>query len=363
MKTTSANLLIRNARLLHSGHKLNGKSVDILVEEGKLKTISAAGKRSFSKNYFTVLDGESERFRGLHVSAGWVDAFADYAEPGHEHKETIATGLEAAAAGGFTDVILNPATKPVMDNKAAVRFALERAKDAVASLHPMGMISQNGEGKKLAEMLDMQAAGTVAFSDGWTAVQQPTLLQKALEYVRAFDGLIVQLPHDAEFAAGGLMHEGILSTRLGMPGIPTLAETLMVHRDIELLRYTKSRLHITGVSTAASVALIRAAKAEGLAITCSVTPYHLYYTGDELHDYDSRYKVFPPLRPEIDREALRVAFADGTIDCLASHHQPQDWDAKTKEFEYAEAGMAMQQQAVAFAWQAVKSLISAADFC
>jgi dihydroorotase len=222
----------------------------------------------------------------------------------------------------------------------------------------MGALTQNTDGKDLAEMMDMHTYGACAFTDGWKPVQNAGLMLKALEYVRSFNGTILQIPLDNALSAGGLMHEGSISTRLGMAGIPALAETLMVHRDIELLRYTNSRLHISGVSTAQSLELIKKAKAEGLMLTCSVTPYHLALTDEALHTYDSVYKVAPPLRSENDRQALIAGLTDGTIDCIASHHRPQEWDAKAKEFEYASEGMNVQENAFSIIWDAVGNMVS-----
>jgi len=207
----------------------------------------------------------------------------------------------------------------------------------------MGAITKEAGGTALAEMLEMKAKGAVAFSDGWSPVQNPGLLLKALEYIKPFKGVLQQLPVLKDLEGEGLMNEGLSSLRLGMPGVPAMAESLMVHRDIELLRYTGSRLHISGVTTEASLKLIRAAKKEGLAVTCSVTPYHLLYNETALEGYDSNFKVTPPLRSESDRKALVRALEDGTIDCRATHHRPQDWDAKAKEFEYAGYGMNVQE--------------------
>jgi dihydroorotase len=281
-----------------------------------------------------------------------VDVLADYREPGYEHKETIETGLAAAAAGGFTRVLLAPNTNPVTGSKSTVQFLLQKAKGNVVSLHPLGVISANAEGKTLAEMLDMHSNGAVAFTDGWKPVQNANLMLKSMEYVRAFDGVLIQLPVEESLSAGGLMHEGPVSTRLGMAGVPTMAETLMIHRDIELLRYTGSKLHISGVSTAEGLDMIRKAKAEGLDITCSVTPYHLALTDESLNSYSSLYKVSPPLRAEADRQALITGVNDGTVDCIATHHRPQEWDAKEKEFEYAADGMNLQEIAFQVIWNA-----------
>lgn len=337
-------VLIRGARLISPASKTKSTPTDILVEDGIIKTV----KQGIKTKADTIIEGSE-----LCVSPGWVDVLADYSEPGYEHKETIASGLDAAAAGGFTDVLLSPNTNPVTGSKSTVQFLLQKAKGNVVNLHPLGVISANAEGKTLAEMMDMRAHGALAFTDGWKPVQSAGLMLKALEYVRTFNGVLLQLPVDASLAEGGLMHEGPVSTKLGMAGVPVMAESLVIHRDIELLRYTVSRLHITGVSTAEGLELIRRAKAEGLDITCSVTPYHLTLTDEALNTYSSLYKVSPPLRPEADRQALIAGLNDGTVDCIASHHRPQDWDAKEKEFEYAANGMNLQEISYPVIWNAL----------
>lgn len=341
----------------------NDQIVDLVIEDGIIRSIKAA-KGTGAKAATAISNDEAELWKGkpgqiLCVSPGWVDVFADYREPGYEQKETIASGLKAAAAGGFTDVLLVPNTLPAVSTRSAVESINHKAAGNIVTAHPMGAASKNIDGKELAEMLDMRAAGAIAFTDGWKPVQNAGLLLKALEYVKAFDGTIVQLPIDTDLAAGGLMNEGVNSTMLGMAGIPAIAETLAVHRYIELVRYTGSRMHITGISTAEAADMVRNAKAEGLAITCSVTPYHLALTDDMLTSYDSAYKVSPPLRTEEDRLALIAALADGTVDCIASHHRPHEWDAKTKEFEYAGDGMAIQESAWQLMWDAVNEYINA----
>ncbi len=327
-------VLIRQAKVLDTGSDFHNKVVDLLIEEGKIVDIAT----SIDKKADTIVEGKD-----LCVSLGWADLFADYREPGHEQHESITSGLQAAAKGGFTRVATVSNTDPTVSTKSIIEFLLKKAIGHVVQLHPLGSISKDIEGKVLAEMMDMQAHGAVAFTDGWQPIQNANLMLKALEYVKAFDGTLIQIPADSSLYSTGLMHEGPVSTHLGIAGIPTLAETTVLHRDIELLKYTDSKLHVTGISSKESVDMIRAAKKEGLNITCSVTPYHLALTDEALRSYNSMYKVMPPLRTEADRQALIAGLADGTIDAITSHHRPQDWDAKTKELDYAADGMNIQE--------------------
>ncbi len=340
---------IRKARVIDQQSDYHDKVVDLLVEDGVITKIAASIKTPADK----VVEAKD-----LCISPGWVDVFADYREPGYEHKETITTGLAAAAAGGFTDVLLAPNTQPTLTSKSSIQYVLHKAAGNVVNLHPIGAATKNTEGKELAEMLDMRANGAIAFSDGWKSLQGSNLMLKALEYITAFQGILLQIPVDTALATGGLMNEGQVSTALGMAGIPTLSETLMVYRDIELVRYTGSRMHISGITTATSVAMVRKAKADGLAVTCSVTPYHLALTDEALRGYSSAYKVSPPLRTEADRKALVAGVKDGTIDCIATHHCPHEWDAKTREFEYAADGMAIQESAYNILWNTLQHACS-----
>jgi dihydroorotase len=256
-------LLIRKARIIDPQSQFHDKVADLLIEDGIIKDIAESIKAKDAQ----VIEGKD-----LFVSPGWVDVFADYREPGFEQKET--------------DVLLAPNTQPAVSSKSIVQFVMQKAAGHAVSLHPIGAVTQNTEGKDLAEMMDMRSNGAILFSDGWKPVQNAGLLLKALEYVKAFHGTILQIPVDNALSSGGLMHEGEVSTSLGMAGIPTLAESITVHRDIELVRYTGSRLHISGISSAASVEMIRKAKKEGLMVTCSVTPYHLALTDEALKTYD-----------------------------------------------------------------------------
>jgi dihydroorotase len=323
-------ILVRQATIADPGSSFNGQVADILIHEGKITRIAPG---------ITDPADEVISAKGLVVSPGWVDIFADFADPGYEFRETLESGAAAAAAGGFTQVFVVPNTKPVTDNKAQTEYISRRSASLPVDIHPIGAMTRGTEGKELAEMYDMRNSGAIAFSDGLQPVQSSGILLKALQYVKAFDGVLVQVPIDKSINPSGLMNEGVTSTRLGLPGLPAIAEELIIKRDIELLRYTGSKLHITGISTKNALDLVRAAKQEGLSVTCSATPYHLFFCDEDLVDYDTNLKQNPPIRGRDDMMALRAAVMDGTVDCIASHHLPQDKDHKNCEFEYATNGM------------------------
>lgn len=303
---------------------------DILIVNGKITQID----NNIETDTDTVVSGNN-----LHVSVGWCDMFANFCEPGYEHKETLHTGAMAAAAGGFTDVMLIPNTLPIVDSKAQVEFLIQRAITLPINIHPIGAITKLAEGKALAEMYDMYASGAVAFSDGNRAIQHADILVKALQYAIPKKAVIIQIPVDNVLSMGGLINEGIESTKLGLPGLPAVAEEIMIARDIALLSYTHAALHITGVSTQQGLALIDAARQKGLQISCSVTPYHLLFCDEDLGSYDTNLKLNPPLRTRTDMLALQAALLQGKINCIASHHSPQSVDDKICEFEYAKNGM------------------------
>ena len=324
------NVLIKQATIISPSSPFNGQTKDILISNGN---IHAIGDSIHEKADHTIEQA------GLCVSIGWMDMFADFADPGYEHKEDLRSGAAAAAAGGFTELMLVPNSKPVVDNKSQVEYIIQKAKELAVDIHPIGAVSKKAEGKELAEMYDMRQSGALAFSDGTHPIQHSGILLKALQYVKSFGGTVIQVPDDTGVGSNGLINEGIISTQMGLPGKPILAEELMVARDIKLARYADSSLHFTGVSSPRSLEYIKRAKEGNIAVSCSITPYQVYFCDEDLQGYDTNLKLNPPLRARADMEAIKKALLAGVIDCIASHHLPQHWDNKVCEFEYAGYGM------------------------
>ncbi|MFN0215620.1 MAG: dihydroorotase [Saprospiraceae bacterium] len=321
--------LLKSARIFDG--RSESRAQDILIENGLIKLIS--------DRIPVPQEAKIWESPNLCVSPGWLDLGVYAADPGFEHREDLYTTAAAAAAGGFTSVACFPNTDPAIHTKSEILYVKNKAAVLPVQVYPIGAISQGCEGKDLAELFDMHAVGAIAFSDGKRSVQDAGLLLRALQYAKAFNGLVINVPHHKTIAAGGQIHEGLMSTTLGLKGLPALAEELMVQRDLSLLEYSEGRLHIHLISTAKSVELIRAAKRAGLSVTCSVAVANLCFTDEKLANFDSNWKIVPPLRSSTDTAALVEGLCDGTIDFICSNHTPWHEEAKNQEFSYAEFGM------------------------
>lgn len=325
------NLLIKQATIVDSNSSHNGKVVDILIEKGVITQI----KKSITpEKGVKTIEGDN-----LHVSAGWLDMQVNFCDPGNEHKETLEKGLKAAAKGGFTAVAVMSGTNPPLHNKAQIDYVINKAKSNAVDVYPVGTLSYNQEGKDLSEMYDMQLSGAVAFSDYKKPIKDAGLILRALQYSNNINSFIITHCDDKTISHGGLMNEGVTSTRLGLKGMPALAEEIMLQRNIQILEYTGGKMHIPTISTKGSVELIKKAKAKKLNITCGVAAYNLLLDETEVEGFDTNFKVNPPLRTKEDVEALKKAVADGIIDVIVSDHNPQDIESKDLEFDLADNGM------------------------
>ena len=322
-------LLLKAATVIDSKSPFHQKTVDILIEDGTITQIA----KDINVDADTVIERKH-----LHVSQGWFDPSVSFGEPGFEERETIANGLHVAAQSGFTDVILNPNTFPVLDTNADIAFVLSKANGSVCKLHPMGALTQGSQSKDLAELFDMSEAGAIAFGDYQKPLGNPNLLKIALQYAQNFGGLVLSFPLETQIAGKGVMHEHHTSTRIGLKGMPSLSESLQVARDLEILAYTGGRLHIPTISTAKSVALIREAKAKGLQVSCSVAVHNLVFSDAVMDEFDTNFKVLPPLRIEEDIAALKAGLKDGTVDMVTTDHNPLDIEHKKVEFDHASYG-------------------------
>jgi len=324
------NLIIREATIIDSKSPFHNQMVDVKIKSG---TIEKIGSKIPNENGF-----EEIKLENLHLSQGWFDSSVSFGEPGFEDRETIVNGLNVAAKSGFTAVALQPNSFPIIDNQAQINFVKNKAKGAATELYPIGAFTKDSEGKDMAELFDMKNAGAIAFGDYNKDIDNANLLKIGLQYFQDFDGLLIAYSQDASIKGNGVVNEGVVSTRLGLKGIPNLAEELQISRNLFLLEYTGGKLHIPTISTAKSLELIRNAKAKGLNVTCSASVHHLVLNDEKLEGFDTRYKVSPPLRTEEDRKALIEGVNDNTIDMITSDHNPIDIEHKKMEFEGSKNG-------------------------
>jgi len=323
-------ILIKSARILNNGSPYHNKKLNIFISDsGVIKSI---GKDE--PNATRIIEGKN-----LMVSIGWFDMRANFNDPGNEHKEDLSSGLKTAAAGGFTGVALLPNTNPCVESKNEVSYLRSHNSRSVTQIYPMGAVTKGCKGEDFTEILDMEAAGAVAFTDGENPIWNTDILLKTLQYLQKFDGLLINFPEDKYLTAFGTMNEGITSTFLGLKGMPGLAEEIMVQRDIELLKYAGGRLHFANISTEHSIKQIALAKKNGLNVTCDVAAHNLLFEDTVLADYDTNYKVNPPLRNKRDIKALEKAITGNDIDIIVSSHTPKDEESKKLEFDHADFGM------------------------
>ena len=324
------NILIKSATIIDSKSEFHNTTQDLLIEKGVISKIGKHLKNP--KNYREII------LENLHISQGWFDSSVCFGEPGFEERDTIANGLKTAAASGFTAVAMQANTNPVIDTNSDITFVNSKSANQPVTLLPIGALTANSKGEDLAELFDMRSAGAVAFYDYKKPITNPNLMKIALQYASNFEGLVYSFPQENKISGNGVMNENITSTTLGLKGNPALAEELQVARDLFLLEYTDGKLHIPTISTAKSVELIRAAKKKKLDISCSVAIHNLYFTDAVLTDFNTQYKVSPPLRTQEDVDALIEGVKDGTIDMVTSDHNPLDIERKKVEFDHADFG-------------------------
>ncbi len=319
-------LLLKNCLVSDPQSSYHSKKSNLFIESGIIQKVGS------NVNAKKTIDLD-----GLMVTPGWVDMNANFGEPGLEHKEDIASGSKAAAYSGFTDVCLWPNNDPVTETNGDVEF-LRSKKSSSVDLHIVGAVSRGLKGEEMTEMLDLHEAGVCAFSDGYNSIENKELLLKSLQYVQKFDGLLISRPTDSNLSRNAQMHEGVVSTRLGLRGEPSVSEKMQISAQLDILRYVGGRLHFALISTAEGLELIKSAKKEGLNVTCDVGINHLLLTDSDLVSFDSRFKIDPPFRTENDRKALIKGVNDGTVDAIVSAHMPQDQESKMLEFDLAEFG-------------------------
>ncbi len=326
-------ILIKNARVIDPAQNLDIKA-DIFIENGIIRKIAPG--------IDAPKDAEVYDVKGAVVAPGFIDMHVHLREPGYEHKATIATELVSAAVGGFVGVACMPNTNPAIDDSSIVRYIKEQAAKALNGMidvYPIAAVTKNREGKQITEMAELSEAGVVGFSDDGSPVEDAQIMRIALEYSKMFNKPIIQHAEEKSLSHGGVMNEGFVSTTLGLPGIPTIAEALMIQRDIMLTVYCGGKYHVAHLSTKAGLELIREAKQRGLPVTCEVTPHHFTLTDEEVRSFDTNTKMHPPLRTQEDVDAMKEGLKDGTVDVIATDHAPHSYDEKEVEYLYAPFGI------------------------
>ena len=321
--------LIKDCKIVDKRSKLNGKRVDILVEKGKIADLGKNLKDDNAK----VIKGKS-----LCASVGWMDIGTHLGEPGYEHRETFESLAEAALAGGYTDLVTMPKSIPAIQSKAQIKNLILTGQSIGVDIHPLGALSNDLQGENITEFMDMHHGGAVGFTDGLIPVEKGGLLLRALQYVKSFDGVIMHHPNDESIANGDLIHEGEISTSMGMKGSPSLAEELTVYRDVQLNAYSESKLCLHLISSAESISIIKSQKKKDQNLTAGVSYLSLIKTHEDLTDFDSNLKVKPILRSAKDRKALQKSLSDGTLDYISSNHVPLEIEKKHLEYPYASHG-------------------------
>ncbi|TAH38799.1 MAG: dihydroorotase [Bacteroidetes bacterium] len=324
-------ILIQQVNILSAKSPYNGMCKDVLLLNGIINKISDIG--TIKEKCDEIIDG-----RNKHLTTGWLDLHVNFQEPGNEHKEDLLSGCHAAQQGGFTGVLCMPSTTPPVDNRSLVEFIQNRTKNQLVEVFSSGTISNRQEGTNLSEMFDMYGAGATVFTDDKKSVEDAGLMLRALLYAKNFGGKIFSFANEQSISNKGQMNEGLSSIQLGLKGIPSIAEEIMISRDLILAEYADAEIHFSGISTKKSVDLIRTAKKRGIKVTADVSYTHFSLTDSSLNTFDSDYKLMPPLRSNEDVMALIEGLKDNTIDAISSDHLPEDVENKKKEFELAKFG-------------------------
>ncbi|GAB4378008.1 MAG: dihydroorotase [Salibacteraceae bacterium] len=330
--------LFKRVKIVYPGHRLHGAELDILLDDGRLIAASSDIEDSAADKTYSAKE--------IIALPGLVDMQCSAGQPGMEHKEDLDSVRAAARSGGFFHIVLLPDTHPPVDHGSEVESRLKVNGTHSVKIHTYGTISKGLKGSELSEMYDMWKCGALGFTDAYHSVGNPSLMRRALDYVKSFGGLIVSAPDDDSLSPGGMVNESAFTMRLGLKSKPPLAEEVMLHRDIQLLKYTQSKLHIAAISTKGSVKIIETAKSEKLPITAGVALANLVYTEHELESFDSNFKVLPFLRGEQDRTSLVKALQNATLDVIVTNHRPENIEEKDREFDHAAFGMTMLETAI-----------------